>query len=463
MNDMWEADDPDQPGLMNRPQDLLAERIVAASVMAKPDLIDELAADFDPADFAEQRLAWVWHAVDEIRNELTDAKIPWHEVSLQLKKWQADKYLPVTPYTDVELAQLYHEAEPASASWYVARINRIAERNRVIDLGLRAQAAGYSAGFDKDRDLAALQTGLDAVVRSEAGNAPQPIRDLLADAVERAVTPRSEENRIPTGLSDLDGLTGGGFAPGRLIIVGARPGVGKTTIGQGFARAAAIGHKLPTLFTSLEMGKDEIMAGVLAAECQVPLHHISHGTTSDADALQLANAMERLAAGALYIDDATEVSLPSLRGQVRNLVRTVGLRMVVVDYLQLMKAPKAENRQVAVSYLSRGLKLMAKEFGITVVVLCQLNRASEQRTDKRPTIADLRESGAIEQDADMVILIHRPDMHEPESERAGEVDLIVDKHRGGQRTTITAAWQGHYARVFDMARLYSTTSREDAA
>ncbi|HEY9369104.1 replicative DNA helicase [Streptomyces sp.] len=460
---MWpDEEDPQRAGAFNRPSDLLAERIVAASVMARPDLIDELAADFDPADFTEQRYAWIWHAVDEIRNELTDGKIPWHEVSIQLKKWQAEKYLPVVPYDDVELSRIYLEAEPSSAAWYAARINRIAERNRTLDLGMRAKTVALSAGFDRDRDLAALQQQLDAIIRGQAGNTPRILSDLLPNALERAVTPRTNENRIPTGLADLDVLTGGGFSPGRLVIIGARPGVGKTTVGQGFARAAAITNKIPTLFTSLEMGEDEILEGILAAECRVPLNHISTGTTSDADAARLLNATARLAESPLYVDDATDVSLPSLRGQVRNLVRTVGLRMVVVDYLQLMQAPKAENRQVAVSALSRGLKLMAKEFGITVVVLCQLNRASEQRSDKRPTIADLRESGAIEQDADMVILLHRPDMHEPESHRAGEADLIVDKHRGGQRTTITAAWQGHYARIFDMAYTPTTHQQEDS-
>ncbi|MEU1071867.1 MULTISPECIES: replicative DNA helicase [unclassified Streptomyces] len=454
MNDSpWDDAPADPETTRRRPRDILGERIIAASVMANPDLIDTLADTFDPVDFTEQRLAWVWYAVDEIRNSLTDASIPWHEVDRQLQKWRADKYLPITPYGSVELCRLYDEALPASASWYADRVTRTAEANRAIDAGERLQDAGYSPAFDPDKDLAAAQADLDNVVRGQTGSLARPVADLLAAAVERAITPRTKDDRIPTGLVDLDKLTGGGFARRRLIITAARPGVGKTTVGQGFARAAAIANGIPTLFTSLEMGEDELMAGLLSAECQVPLHDVSHGTTSDEGAAKLINATQRIAAAPLYIDDATHVSLPSLRGQVRRLVRTAGLRLVIVDYLQLMNAPRAENRQVAVSALSRGLKLMAKEFGITVIVLSQLNRGPEQRTDKRPTIADLRESGAIEQDADMVILIHRPDMYEPESPRAGEVDLIVDKHRGGQRTTITAAWQGHYARVRDMAHM----------
>ncbi|MDJ0342215.1 DnaB-like helicase C-terminal domain-containing protein [Streptomyces sp. H10-C2] len=453
---VWDAplDDAPTEGRFVRPSDVGSERVVAAAVMARPHLIDDLADSFDPVDFTDQRLAWVWHAVDELRAEITEGPVPWPAVDRQLRKWRAEGYLPIVPLDGPHLSLLYDDAHlSCSAAWYADRVTKAAAACRMVDLGIRAQQAGMSPAFDPDADVATTQADLDAIVRGDAGGIPTPIGDLWAAAVERAVTPTTTENRIPTGLLDLDSLTGGGFAPGRLIIIGARPGAGKTTAGQGLARAAAIANGIPTLFSSLEMGREEIMGGILSAECRVPLHHISHGTVGIDDAYRLAVATERIKPAPLYIDDATSVSLPSLRGQIRQLVRTVGLRMVIVDYLQLMQAPRAESRQVAVSALSRGLKLLAKEFGITVIVLSQLNRDSEKRTDKRPTIADLRESGAIEQDADMVILIHRPDLHEPDSPRAGEVDLIVDKHRGGPRATLTAAFQGHYARIADMAQM----------
>ena len=450
-DDLWASETaPDAPDRYGRPRDLMSERALAASVMEWPSLIDELADTFDPVDFTDDTLAWVWHAVDELRHR-HQGPVPWFAVDQQLQKWKAEGYLPIVPMDGPHLSELYREAMPG-ASIYADNVSRKAAAARLYELGVRAQQLSTSPAFDADREVAATQQQLDAVIRDASGSTPRIVGDLLPDAIERAVTPRTAEDRIPTGLTDLDELLGGGWAPGRLIIIGARPGVGKTTIGQGFARAAAITHKLPTFFPSLEMGEDELMAGILSAEAGVPLHHISHGTTDNQGAYRLSLVTPRIGEAPLYIDDATHVSLPTLRGQIRHLVRTAGLRLVVIDYLQLMQAPKAENRQVAVSALSRGLKLLAKEFGITLVVLSQLNRGSEQRSDKKPTISDLRESGAIEQDADIVILIHRPDMYEPESPRAGEVDLIVDKHRGGQRRTITAAWQGHYARVFDMAR-----------
>ncbi|MEV8474880.1 DnaB-like helicase C-terminal domain-containing protein [Streptomyces sp. NPDC051173] len=454
MTDLWEAsaEGASSAGhLPMMPSDLDAERILAASVMARPELTDELAEAFDPADFSEARYAWVWHAVVEIRITLTSGEIPWVAVDRQLRKWRSEGYLPVVPLTQTELALLYHDAVPGSAGWFADRIATAAAAARLVALGHRAQQAGNSPAFDPEADLAAVQSDLDSVLRGASTSTPGLIGNLIPDAIDRAQTPPTTTDRVPTGLIDLDALTGGGFAPGRLIIVGARPGVGKTTLGTGFARAAAITNRLPVLFTSLEMSRDEITNGILSAEAKIPLHHIVNGQADDTQLGRLAQIGIGISPAPLFIDDATSVSLASLRGQVRHLVRTAGLRMLVVDYLQLMQAPRAENRQVAVAALSRGLKLMAKEFGIVVVVLCQLNRASEQRSDKRPTIADLRESGAIEQDADMVILLHRPDMHDPESPRAGEADVIVDKHRGGPRATITAGWQGHYARLVDMA------------
>jgi replicative DNA helicase len=447
-DDLWNDEQPTETRF-GRPRDVMSERTLAASVMDRPDLIDELADTFDPVDFTDDTLAWVWHAVDELRHA-HKGPVPWFAVDQQLQRWKAEGNLPIVPMDGPHLAELYNESMPG-ASIYADKITAKASASRLYELGVRAQQLAISPAFDVDREVADTQNQLDAVIRGNAGSTPRLVGDLLPEAIERAITPRTAEDRIPTGLNDLDELLGGGWAGGRLIIIGARPGVGKTTVGQGFARAAAITNKLPTFFSSLEMGEDELMAGILSAEAGVALNHISHGTTDNQGAYRLSLVAARVAEAPLYIDDATHVSLPSLRGQIRHLVRTAGLRLVIVDYLQLMQAPKAESRQVAVSALSRGLKLLAKEFGITVIVLSQLNRGSEQRADKRPTISDLRESGAIEQDADMVILVHRPDMYEPESARAGEADLIVDKHRGGQRKTITTAWQGHYARAVDMA------------
>lgn len=193
--------------------------------------------------------------------------------------------------------------------------------------------------------------------------------------------------------------------------------MGKTTVGLGFARAAAIRNQVPTLFESLEMGNAELGNSIMSAEGRIALHHIKLGIVGDdIDATKrMARTAVRIQPAPLYINDGALLSTPTLRARVRNLVRTAGLRLVIIDYLQLMQAPRAESRQVAVSEMSRNLKLLAKEFDITVIVLAQLNRGPEQRTEKKPMVSDLRESGAIEQDADIVILLHREDAYEKES------------------------------------------------
>ncbi|MGA4875914.1 replicative DNA helicase [Streptomyces lydicamycinicus] len=443
-------------GQLARRQDLPAERIVAGSIMQRPELIDELVDVIDPVDFTLEQHAWVWYAVDELRNEMTVAGggISPFAIDAKLQAWRASGRMPCVPLDAVRLSMIYDQGQPASAEYYARTVASLAEANRLIELGLKAQQIGMAADFDRDTAMATAQAALDAVVRDNQHSTPGTIGDLLPMVFQRAVTPPDLSNRIPTGIRDLDELTGG-FAPRRLIIVGARPGVGKTTLANTFVRASAVNNKIPTLFVSLEMGREELALCIVSAEATVALHHLDKGNCTDADMQKLHATSDRLAEAPLHLDDTPHVTMSHLRNVIRTLIRTIGLRYVVIDYLQLAQAPKAESRQVAVSQMSRMLKLMAKEFDIPIVVLAQLNRDNEKRTDKRPVIADLRESGSIEQDADIVILLHRPDMYEPESPRAGECDLIVDKHRGGARSTITVAAQMHYARLVDMAVDYA--------
>jgi len=453
--DIWDAPLDEQDTMPNRPADPEAEQILVATAMARPTIVDELAMrGFDPAVITEDRYRWVWFAVEHLAADFEDDEIRYLAVDRQLQAWRADGRIATVPLNEHQLADLYNHAHPGSEDWYADRITKKAIAARLVAHGHASVLRGNSAAFDPDSDVAAAQTELDGVVRSASEGETKLVGDLLAGVLERAITPPTNEDRIPTGFIDLDSLLSGGWAPGQMVVVGARPAMGKTTFGLGLARAAAIGNGIPTLFESLEMGEDELGNSIVAAEGQVALHHIKQGIVggSTTDTQRMARAAAKIQPAPLHINDESYLSIPALRARVRNLVRTVGLRLVVVDYLQLMQAPKAESRQVAVSEMSRQLKLLAKEFGITVVVLAQLNRGPEQRTEKKPMVSDLRESGAIEQDADIVILLHREDAYEKESPRAGEADLIVGKHRGGPTSTITTAFQGHYARFVDMAQ-----------
>jgi replicative DNA helicase len=225
-----------------------------------------------------------------------------------------------------------------------------------------------------------------------------------------------------------------------------------STLALDLARAASVHAGLPAVIFSLEMSRNEITMRLLSAEARVALHAMRTGKLDDEDWTRLARRMSEVADAPLFIDDSPNMSMMEIRAKCRRLKQRHDLRLVIIDYLQLMSSPKrVENRQQEVSELSRSLKLLAKELGVPVVALSQLNRGPEQRTDKRPMLSDLRESGSIEQDSDVVILLHREDAYERESPRAGEADFIVAKHRNGPTTTVTVAFQGHYSRFVDMA------------
>jgi replicative DNA helicase len=220
------------------------------------------------------------------------------------------------------------------------------------------------------------------------------------------------------------------------------------------ARAASVKAGLTTVLFSLEMSRNEITMRLLSAEARVPLHAMRTGQLGEDDWTRLARRMSEVVDAPLFIDDSPNMSMMEIRSKCRRLKQRNELKLVIVDYLQLMSSPRrVENRQQEVSELSRSLKLLAKELNVPVVALAQLNRGPELRTDKRPLLADLRESGSIEQDSDLVILLHREDAYERESPRAGEADLIVAKHRNGPTATVTVAFQGHYSRFTDMARI----------
>ena len=225
-----------------------------------------------------------------------------------------------------------------------------------------------------------------------------------------------------------------------------------STAAMDFARATSVRNNFASAIFSLEMSKVEIVMRLLAAEARVPLHILRSGQLSDDDWTKLARRMGEISEAPLFVDDTPNMNLMEIRAKSRRLKQRHDLKLIVVDYLQLMTSPKrVESRQQEVAELSRGLKLLAKEVDCPVVAVSQLNRGPEQRTDKRPQLSDLRESGSIEQDADVVILLHRDDYYDKESPRAGEADFIVAKHRNGPTDTVTVAAQLHLSRFVDMA------------
>jgi replicative DNA helicase len=279
------------------------------------------------------------------------------------------------------------------------------------------------------------------------------IMDTVAEVVD--IRENGPKIGLLTGFMDLDALTGG-LQPGQFILIAARPAMGKSVLAGDFARYTAIRNDIPTLFFSLEMGRKELEKRFLAAQATYPLHWMkAKGPIDDGKVMKLIEAGKDMQSSPLFIVPDTGITLAKIRSHCRRIQRQHGLGLVVVDYLQLMSGEsqgRGDNRQQEVSRISRGLKTLAMDLGIPVIALSQLNRGPEQRQDKKPMVSDLRESGSLEQDADMVILLHREDAYEKDSPRAGEADLIVAKHRNGPTATITVAFQGHYARFVDMAQ-----------
>ncbi|WP_399554120.1 replicative DNA helicase (plasmid) [Streptomyces anulatus] len=346
---------------------------------------------------------------------------------------------------------------PASATFHAEIIRETAVLRELGKACRDVEAMTYARQAETKEICDTAQARIFAVTeeRSAVGDnrvALGSIMEDVFDEVERNGQAGADITGIATGITDLDQLTQG-LQPGQLIVVAGRPAMGKTMLALNFARKCSIRNNNPSLFFSLEMGKNELGMRILSADARIALHHMRSGTMTDEDWTRAANRTPVISTAPLYIDDTANQTVMYIRAQARKQKAQTGLSLIVVDYLQLMQSGlRVESRQQEVSDISRNLKLLAKELEVPIVALSQLNRGPEQRTDKKPVVSDLRESGAIEQDADMVILLHREDAYEKESARAGEIDLIVGKHRNGPTATITAAFQGHYCRIVDMAQ-----------
>ncbi|MFC9926741.1 replicative DNA helicase [Streptomyces sp. NPDC127190] len=434
------------------PQDLDAEQSVLGGMLLSKDAIADVVEILKGHDFYKPAHETIYQAILDVyaKGEPADPITIAAELTKrgEINKVGGAAYLHT-------LVQTVPTA--ANAEYYAEIVHERAVLRRLVEAGTRITQMGYAADGDVDEIVNRAQAEIYAVTEQRTSEDYLPLGDIMEGALDEieAIGSRSGEmTGVPTGFTDFDSLTNG-LHPGQMIVIAARPAMGKSTLALDFARAAAIKNNLPSVIFSLEMGRNEIAMRLLSAEARVALHHMRSGTMTDEDWTRLARRMPDVSAAPLYIDDSPNLSMMEIRAKCRRLKQRNDLKLVVIDYLQLMQSggsKRAESRQQEVSDMSRNLKLLAKELEIPVIALSQLNRGPEQRTDKKPMVSDLRESGSIEQDADMVILLHREDAYEKESPRAGEADLIVAKHRNGPTATITVAFQGHYSRFVDMAQ-----------
>ncbi|MEV6108499.1 replicative DNA helicase [Streptomyces sp. NPDC051940] len=377
------------------PQDLDAEQSVLGGMMLSKDAIADVVEVLKGHDFYRPAHETIYTAILDLyaKGEPADPIT----VAAELTKRGEITRVGGSPYLHT-LVQTVPTA--ANAEYYAEIVHERAVLRRLVEAGTRITQMGYAADGDVDEIVNSAQAEIYAVTEQRTSEDYLPLGDIMEGALDEieAIGSRSGQmSGVPTGFTDLDSLTNG-LHPGQMIVIAARPAMGKSTLALDFARACSIKSNLPSVIFSLEMGRNEIAMRLLSAEARVALHHMRSGTMTDEDWTRLARRMPDVSGAPLYIDDSPNLSMMEIRAKCRRLKQRSDLQLVVIDYLQLMQSGgsrRPESRQQEVSEMSRNLKLLAKELEVPVIALSQLNRGPEQRTDKKPMVSDLRESGCV--------------------------------------------------------------------
>lgn len=434
------------------PQDLAAEQSVLGGMLLSKDAIADVVEVLRSGDFYRPAHQLIYDCVLDLygRGEPADPVM----VAAELERRGEIRRVGGAPYLHTLIATV---PTAANAGYYAEIVAEKAILRRLVEAGTRIVQLGYAGadGSDVNEVVDRAQSAIYDVTERRMSEDYVALEELLQptmDEIDAIASRGGSALGVPTGFVDLDEVTNG-LHPGQMIIIAARPGIGKSTLGLDFTRSCSVRHGMTSVIFSLEMSRTEIVMRMLSAEARIRLQDMRGGRMSDDDWTRLARRMSEISEAPLFVDDSPNMTMMEIRAKARRLKQRQDLKLIVVDYMQLMTSGKrVESRQQEVSEFSRQLKLLAKELEVPVVAISQLNRGPEQRTDKRPMLADLRESGSLEQDADMVILIHRPDAWERDDPRAGEADLILAKHRAGPTATVTVAHQLHYSRFADLAQ-----------
>lgn len=431
-----------------------SERAVLGSVIQSAAAAQEAAAILRPEHFARAAHETVFRAAAD----LADAGQPV-ELASVLSVLAAGGTLARTGDRDLGTGGVFLHSlaqRAGSVAWHAPRVLAAWQQRNVAAVLQSCAQIAAADGFDPGTHLDEIRKRIEDATAFSGPSAlrrqSEAVLEVLG-ALEDGV-----DTGLPTGYPDLDDAIGG-LRPGELVVIGARPGGGKSLLGLCLADHVATNLGLPVLLSTMEMSNDQLTERRISSIARVPLDHIVRHKATDDDWHRIARAQDRLTGTRLVIDETSRQSLAHMRSQLRGLARTGdAARLHVIDYLGYMAAPASESRQQAIAALARGAKDIARDFGIPVVLLAQLNRGPEHRQDKRPVPADLRESGEIEQSADIILLLYREDQHEPESARAGEIDVVVSKNRQGSQCTVALSFQGHYGCIKSLGRDWTPSS-----
>lgn len=426
------------------PQNIDAEKSVLGSMLLEKDAIFSVVEILKPGDFYRDAHRVVFEAVTSLANR--GEPVDLVTVAEELRQRGVLEQVGGVSY----LTTLVNCVPTAANAAHYARI--VEEKSilrSLISAATRVAQMGYEAGLETDKILDEAEHAIFEVTQKRNAQGFVPLRSILIDAfmrIEKLYSEKGGLTGIPSGYPDLDRMTSG-WQSSDLIIIAARPSMGKTTFTLNLAQKAAVDMKLPVAYFSLEMSKEQLAQKLLCAEAKVDSQRLRTGQLADSDWPLLSYALGRLSEANIFIDDTPGISAMEVRAKARRLKAEHQLRLIFIDYLQLMQSrSRSENRQQEVAEISRSLKALARELDLPVIACSQLSRAVEQRTQKVPSLADLRESGSLEQDADIVAFLYRDDYYNPDSEKKNITELIIAKHRNGPTGTVEMLFQKEYSR-----------------
>lgn len=426
-----------------------AERSVLGAVMLNKDILSEVLEEVTADDFYNESHREIFRAIWELYKENT--AVDMLTVCEELKKRKALDMAGGRAYIATLTAEV---PSTANAVEYAKIVAEKATLRQMIRTSEDITEKGYDAKMDAGEILDYAESGIFKIAQKRQKNDYAKIQDVLLTnikIIDQAAQNKDKIVGIPTGFKDLDEKTSG-LQRSDLIIVAARPAMGKTAFALNIAQQSAVKAGSSVIIFSLEMSKEQLGQRLLAMQARVEMQKLKQGDLDRKDWDRITMALDELNNTKIVIDDTPGISIMEMRNKCRRLKADQGLDLVVVDYLQLMSMQgKTDNRQQEISTISRNLKLLAREMDCPVIVLSQLSRAPEQRQDHRPILSDLRESGSIEQDADIVIFLYRDDYYNENTDKPGVCEVNIAKHRSGPTDKVELTWVSRYTKFSDKA------------
>jgi replicative DNA helicase len=430
-------------GVRVPPQSLEAEMSILGGLMLNHDSFDTVADQIDVMDFYSPAHQKIYSAVKELHSKGKPVDLVTVTDQLQVR----NEFDSVGGF--VYLTQLL---EKTISSANIAAYTQIVKQKSLLRRLISTSTSIIDSAFSSEQDVQSILDFAEGEILKVSENTTseglvdsmQIVKDSIKK-IEFLYQQKEEITGIPTGFAQLDRMTAG-FHPGQLIVVAARPSMGKSAFSINLASHAALRAKKSVAFFSLEMSKEDVMVRLLSSEAKVHMSSLRNGRLQDSDWPRLIAAAGTISEAKLYVDDSAGISPYEVRARARRLKAKGELDMIVIDYLQFMQLKQTrESRAVEVSEISRQLKSIAKELHIPVIALAQLNRAVEGRTDRRPMLSDLRESGSIEQDADIIMLLYREEYYDKEDpEKKGKSTVIIGKQRNGETGDVQLRFEGQY-------------------